>query len=147
MNIVPPSNFKSSISTDQDQKTTSNAIKTLPDTFRQQEGAAVPMTTQLNDRHPLESRLQNWEETQRNRQLEQYRQIFGIAEPMKRVMELEIVNRTDFNPLNHSSLHADILLNKDSSIDWEDVYPSSGLQTGNVLNDDVHTQIERKAGI
>lgn len=147
MNIAPPSSFKSSISTDQDHNSTSNAIKTLPDTFRQQEGGAVPMSTQLNDRHPLESRIQNWEETQRNRQLEQYRQIFGIAEPMKRVMELEIVNRTDFNPLNHSSLHNDILLNKDSSIDWEDVYPSSGLQSGNVLNDDVHAQIERKAGI
>lgn len=147
MNVVPTPDYKSSVSTDQKQETTSNALPTLPDTLRQQEGGAVPISSQLNDRHPLQSRLQNWEETQRNRQLEQYRQIFGIAEPMKRVMELEIVDRTDFNPLNQSSLHRDILLNKEASIDWEDVYPGSGLQSGNVLSDDVHAQIERQVRI
>ncbi|QLG74958.1 hypothetical protein HG535_0H02850 [Zygotorulaspora mrakii] len=149
MNIVPPSNHKSTVSTAQDPFAASNAVKALPDTFRQQEGGAVPISTQLNDRHPLESRILNWESTERKRQLEQYRQIFGIAEPMRRVMELEMVDRTDFNPLNTSSLHHDILLNKDCSIDWEDIYPSNGLDThsGNLLGDTVHSHIERSAGI
>lgn len=149
MNIVPPSSHKSTVSTAQDPSASSNAVSALPDTFRQQQGGAVPLSTQLNDRHPLESRLQNWEQTERKRQLEQYRQIFGVAEPMKRVMELEIVDRTDFNPLNHSSLHHDILLNKDCTIGWEDVYPGTGLdsQSGNVLGDSVHSHIERRAGI
>lgn len=147
MNIVPRSDYRTSVSTADDKQTASNALKALPDTFRKQDGGAVPLSSQLNDRHPLEARLQHWEATQRDRQLEQYRQIFGIAEPMKRVMELEIVDRTDFNPLNQSALHRDILLNKDASIDWEDVYPGSGLRSGNVLGDDVHASIERRTGI
>lgn len=147
MNVVPPTDYKTSVSTADSKQSSSHALEALPDTFRQQEGGAIPLSSQLNDRHPLESRLQNWEQTQRSRQLEQYRQIFGIAEPMKRVMELEIVDRTDFNPLNQSSLHRDILLNKDASIDWEDVYPGTGLQSGNVLGDDVHATIERRTGI
>lgn len=147
MNVVPESNFKSTVSTDQASESVSNVLRTLPDTLRQQEGGAVPISSQLNDRHPLEARLQNWDKTQRNRQLEQYRQLFGVAEPMKRVMELEIVERTDFNPLNQSSLHRDILMNKDASIDWEDVYPGQALQSGLNVGDDVHTRIERQVGI
>lgn len=151
MNIIPKSDFKSKVSTDQDKYHTSNAVPSLPDTLRQQNGGTVSMASQLNDRHPLESRLKNWNETQHNRNLEQYRQIFGIAEPMKRVMELNIVESTDFKPLNvngHSSIHNDILMNRDSSIDWEDIYPGTGLQiSGNMVGDDIHTQIERKVGI
>lgn len=147
MNIAPSSSYKTSISTADRKETSSNALAALPDTFRRQEGGAVPLSSQLSDRHPLEARLQNWEQTQRNRQLEQYRQIFGVAEPMKRVMELEIVERTDFNPLNQTSLHRDILLNKEASIDWEDVYPGTGPRSGHVLGDDVHASIERCTGI
>ncbi|QLL30870.1 hypothetical protein HG536_0A06850 [Torulaspora globosa] len=147
MNIAPSSNYKSSVSTADHQETSSNALSALPDTFRRQEGGAVPLSSQLSDRHPLETRVQNWEQTQRSRQLEQYRQIFGIAEPMKRVMQLEIVDRTDFNPLNQTALHRDILLNKEASVDWEDVYPGTGLRSGNVLGDDVHASIERSTGI
>lgn len=57
--------------------------------------------------------------------LEQYRRIFGAAEPIKRTMELKIVEQTDFMPNalgNASNVHRDILLNKDTSIDWEDIY-------------------------
>ncbi|QLQ81525.1 hypothetical protein HG537_0F02860 [Torulaspora globosa] len=147
MNIVPSNSYKNSISTVDGKETSSNALRALPDTFRSQEGGAVPLSSQLSDRHPLETRLVDWKQTQRNRQLEQYRQIFGIAEPMKRVMELEIVERTDFNPLNQTSLHRDILLNKETSIDWEDVYPDTLPLRGNVLGDPVHATIERSTGI
>lgn len=146
MNIVPDNTFKSSISTDKAGEHKSNAVQSLPDVFREQVGAR-PMNTQLNDRHPLESRISNWEETQHKRQLEQYRQIFGIAEPMKRVMELKLVENTDFNPLNHSELHRDILMNKETSIDWEDVYPAADFPSGMMVGDDLHTKIERKMGI
>lgn len=146
MKVVPPSDFKSQVSTG--EGLTSNAVKSLPDTFRQQNGGAVPLSSQLSDRHPLESRLKNWEETEQARKLDQYRQIFGIAEPMKRVMDLKIVEQTDFNPLNQSNLHRDILLNKDCGIEWEDVYGDSGLtSSGNLLGDDVHAKIESRMGI
>ena len=153
MNIVPPSNFKSNISTADEGTIISNAVPSLPDTFRQQQGGSVPLNTQLNDRHPLENRVKNWEETQQKRQLEQYRQLFGVAEPMKRVMELKIVEQTDFNPLSNitssatSSLHRDILLNKDCSVDWEDIFQGTGLQSGNMVGEDVHTRIEKQLGI
>ncbi|EDO18606.1 hypothetical protein Kpol_1048p37 [Vanderwaltozyma polyspora DSM 70294] len=148
MNIVPSDNFKSSVSTVSESKIVSNAVPSLPDTLRQQEGGAVPLSTQLNDRHPLENRVQNWEETQRKRQLEQYRQIFGIAEPVKREMELKIVENTDFNPLsnNASSIHRDILLNKECDVDWEDVYTST-TDSNSMLTSNVHSKIESTLGI
>ncbi|CDO95188.1 unnamed protein product [Kluyveromyces dobzhanskii CBS 2104] len=146
MNIVPNQNFKSTVATDKSSDHQSNAVASLPDVFRDQVGAR-PLNTQLNDRHPLEARVRNWDETQRKRQLEQYRQIFGIAEPMKRVMELKLVESSDFNPLNQSNLHRDILMNKEASIDWEDVYPNSDFTSGMMVADDIHTKIEKRMGI
>lgn len=145
MNIVPQDNYRSSISTQQ-SKINSNAIPSLPDTFRNQL-AARPLNTQLNDRHPLEGRITNWEETQYKRQLEQYRQIFGVAEPIKRVMELKIVEQSDFNPLNSTNIHRDILLNKDASIDWEDIYREPIFTSATDVGDNIHAKIERKIGI
>ncbi|CAH00142.1 Ump1p [Kluyveromyces lactis] len=146
MNIVPSPDFKSAVATDKGCEHQSNAVASLPDVFREQVGAR-PLNTQLNDRHPLESRVRNWDETQHKRQLEQYRQIFGVAEPMKRVMELKLVQNTDFNPLNQSNLHKDVLMNKEASIDWEDVYPTSDFASGMMVADDVHTKIEKRMGI
>lgn len=148
MNIVPPSGFASNVSTTKEAPFTANAAPSLPDKFRMQHGA-LPLNSQLNGKHPLESRLQSWEETQQKRQLEQYRQIFGVAEPMKRMMELKIVEQTDFNPLSdyNTSIHRDILTNKDSTVDWEDVYPGTGLSSGMMVGDDIHTKIEKKLGI
>lgn len=57
--------------------------------------------------------------------MEQYRRVFGSAEPIKREMDLQIVQSTDFVPSvlgGSSNVHRDILLNKDASVDWEDVY-------------------------
>ncbi|CCD24237.1 Ump1p NDAI_0C05780 [Naumovozyma dairenensis CBS 421] len=148
MNVAPKSDFKSTISTADGKKITSNATHgALPDTLRLQEGGAVPISSELNDRHPLESRLKNWDVNEHERALEQYRQIFGIAEPLRREMELSIVEKTDFNPLNSNSMHRDILLNKDTSVDWEDVYPGGRMASGMMIGNDIHNQIERKTGI
>lgn len=92
--------------------------------MRSDEGP-LNISSKINNRHPLESRIQNWETTQHELKLEQYRRIFGAAEPIKRTMELKIVEQTDFMPNalgNASNVHRDILLNKDTSIDWEDIY-------------------------
>ncbi|CCC68274.1 hypothetical protein NCAS_0B01900 [Naumovozyma castellii] len=153
MNVVPPSNFQSTVATDKNTEVTSIATHgALPDTLRQQQGGAVPLASQLNDRHPLQNRVTNWDQNEHKRQLEQYRQIFGIAAPMKREMELQIVDKTDFNPLSQgataSSIHHDILLNKDASIDWEDIYPETALnQSTMMVGMDVHSKIEKQLGI
>lgn len=63
-------------------------------------------------------------------------------------MELKIIEETDFKPQvlgGSSDIHKDILLNKDTSIDWEDVY-TGGLESGNNVKD-FHTDLEHKMGI
>ncbi|SCU91980.1 LAMI_0E08196g1_1 [Lachancea mirantina] len=146
MNVVPSSNFRSSVASNQIKGATSNAAPTLPDNLRLQKGA-LPLSSELSGQHPLENRVNNWDATQRRRQLEQYRQVFGIAEPIKREMELQIVEHSNFNPLDTTgqrSMHADILLNRDASVDWEDVYPSADATGAVDLGHNVHGQIEQQ---
>lgn len=80
--------------------------------------------------------------------MESYRRIFGAGEPIKRTMELKIIDDLEFRPSimgASSDLHKDILLNKDASVDWEDVYKHD-------INDgynakDFHSEMEKKMGI
>lgn len=104
------------------------------------------MASQINNRHPLEARVANWEETQWETKMESYRRIFGSGVPIQRTMELELVGATDFKPLvlgGPDSMHQDILLNKDTSIDWEDIY-KGGLENGSL---DFHTEMEKRMGL
>ncbi|CAK7895040.1 proteasome maturation factor Ump1p [[Candida] anglica] len=120
----------------------------LPDVLRSGEGPSN-LASKINNRHPLEARIQNWEETQLETKFESYRRIFGAGEPIKRTMELELVEATDFKPQvlgGSDSLHRDILLNKDTSIEWEDVY-KGGLEGGNSNVQDFHSDMERKMNI
>ncbi|ODQ61818.1 hypothetical protein WICANDRAFT_76008 [Wickerhamomyces anomalus NRRL Y-366-8] len=117
----------------------------IQDILRSDEGP-LNISSKINNRHPLESRIQNWETTQHELKLEQYRRIFGAAEPIKRTMELKIVEQTDFMPNalgNASNVHRDILLNKDTSIDWEDIYTGQN----SFQQRDFHSDLERKMGI
>lgn len=85
----------------------------------------MSIASQVNGRHPLEQRVQNWEQQQQALKMEQYRRLFGQAEPIRREMDLQIVSSTDFVPQvlgGSSNVHRDILLNKDASVDWEDIY-------------------------
>lgn len=106
------------------------------------------MASKINNRHPLEARINNWEQTQRETQLETYRRVFGAGDPIKRTMELNIVEATDFKPQvlgGSSNMHRDVLLNKDASVDWDDVY-KGGFEDGNNVKD-FHTEMERKMNI
>lgn len=118
----------------------------LQDILRTGEGP-LSIASKVNGRHPLEARLANWDETQKQLKMEQYRRLFGAAEPIKREMELKIVESTDFVPSalgGSSNLHRDILLNKDTSVDWDDIYTGFE-QHGSSM--DMHTEMERKVGI
>lgn len=44
----------------------------------------------LSARHPLEHRLKGWSEQQERVKMEGLRRVFGIAEPVRRGMELKI---------------------------------------------------------
>ncbi|KAK6455293.1 proteasome maturation factor UMP1 [Scheffersomyces xylosifermentans] len=146
LRIVPENNKTSSVNTTTFGQAAEHAPG-LQDILRTQEGP-LNMASKLNNRHPLEARIANWEQTQHDTRLETYRRVFGAGEPIKRTMELEIVDATDFKPSvlgGPDSMHRDILMNKDTTVDWEDVY-KGGFESG-INVKDFHTEMERKVGI
>ncbi|KAK9235365.1 hypothetical protein V1525DRAFT_348485 [Lipomyces kononenkoae] len=114
------------------------------------------MADELNKstEHPLESRLQNWEQAQFELKMESLRRLFGTHEPVKRVMELEAVNasmpfypevlrRADIAgrngaPGSRTDPAREILLGRDGIVDWEDIY--GGIDEAPL---DFHTDLER----
>ncbi|CAH2353482.1 proteasome maturation factor Ump1p [[Candida] railenensis] len=119
----------------------------LQDVLRNQEGP-LNLSSKINNRHPLEARVANWEQTQHDAKMESYRRIFGSGVPIQRAMELQIVESTDFKPQilgGSDSMHRDILLNKDASLDWEDVY-KGGLESGSNVKD-FHSDMEKRMNI
>ncbi|GMM35123.1 Ump1 protein [Saccharomycopsis crataegensis] len=144
MRLIPKSDFQSEVNATKFE--TSAVHVDLPDTLRAGKGP-LSIASQVNGHHPLEQRLANWEETQHSRKLEQYKRMFGAAEPIRRVMELQIVEKTDFKPAvltdGSRSLHQDVLLGKEMSVDWEDVYTNIDEENPR----DFHTDLERKVGI
>ncbi|KAG2731541.1 hypothetical protein G9P44_005128 [Scheffersomyces stipitis] len=146
LRIVPENNKASSISSTAYGETAEHAPG-LQDILRTQEGP-LNLASKLNNRHPLEGRIANWEQTQQDTRLETYRRVFGAGEPIKRTMELELVEASDFKPSvlgGSDSLHRDVLLNKDASVDWEDVY-KGGFESGNNVKD-FHSEMEKKMGL
>ena len=144
LRIIPANSQLRSINNQQDGES-SYSVSGLSDMFKN--GGPVSLSSKINDKHPLEARVRNWEQTQQDLKMEQYKRLFGIGEPLKRTMELEIVKNTDFKPEilgGSSNLHRDILLNKDSSVEWEDVYPGG---IDNEFSSNFHAEMERKMGI
>lgn len=127
----------------------------LYDTLRNGVGA-VPLTTTTQDsdpvtsRHPLEARLKAWEATQESVRMASLRKTFGVAEPIRRGMELKTVRDGEWRPLalggaGGKSVHEDILRGRESHIDWEDVYTGEEQTAGGVIG--IHDEMERKLKI
>jgi proteasome maturation protein len=122
LRIIPQNTQPSEVSSNKYGPSAPSA-PALQDTLRTNEGP-LSIQSKINNRHPLEARLANWEQTQHDLKMETYRRVFGAAEPIRRTMELKIVEN-DFVPTvvgGQSNIHRDILLGKDTSIDWEDIY-------------------------
>lgn len=114
-----------------------------PDPFASAKDSAEPASA-----HPLESRLKRWESTQENMRMEVLRKTYGVAEPIRRGMELKITQQGEWRPMalgggSSASVHEDILRGRDASISWEDVY-TGGEQRSSV---GVHEEMERKLKI
>lgn len=97
--------------------------------------------------HPLEARLKNWEATQDALRMESLRRTFGIAEPVRRGMELKIVRGGEWRPMalggaagGLPSVHEDILRGREDTITWEDVF--TGDETRPVAG--FHDEMEKK---
>lgn len=126
----------------------------LRDTLRN--NGPTSMSAALNSKHPLEARLEKWEETQFNMKMENYRRTLGAAEPIRRGMELEIVKSIDSLVPREilglgTSAHHDILMNKENNVTWEEIYPDFGANgTANglgLLKTDVHAEMSKRMGV
>ncbi|PHH88256.1 hypothetical protein CDD83_7772 [Cordyceps sp. RAO-2017] len=96
--------------------------------------------------HPLEARLRNWEATRDALRMQSLRRTFGLAEPVRRGMELKMVRDGEWRPLalgsaaGLPSVHEDILRGTDDSLTWEDVF--TGDDTRGLVS--FHDEMERK---
>ncbi|KAA8631712.1 hypothetical protein SMACR_07173 [Sordaria macrospora] len=103
--------------------------------------------------HPLESRLKQWEATREALRMETLRRTFGMAEPIRRQMELKIVRDGEWKPLalggsqgvmgGMGNVHEEILMGRDGDITWEDVYSGEDSR----VEVSVQEEMERKLRI
>ena len=97
--------------------------------------------------HPLESRLKNWEATQDALRMNTLRRTYGMAEPIRRGMELKIVREGEWRPMalgsGLPSVHEEILRGREDTITWDDVF--TGAETRNIPG--VHDEMEKKLKI
>ncbi|CAJ2512167.1 Uu.00g051820.m01.CDS01 [Anthostomella pinea] len=133
----------------------------LHDTLRHGVGPSLSTSYALStatadtpaSRHPLEARLKAWEATQENVRMESLRKTFGMAEPIRRGMELKITREGAWRPMalggqgvggaHGSSVHEDVLRGREAFVDWDDVFTGEE-QRGAV---GVHEEMERKLKI
>lgn len=77
--------------------------------------------------------------------MESLRRTFGVAEPVRRGMELKITRDGEWRPMAlgggaRANVHEDILQGRDASIEWEDVF--TGEEQRAAVG--VHEEMERK---
>ncbi|KAI8959233.1 proteasome maturation factor UMP1 [Daldinia sp. FL1419] len=150
--VIPPSNHSSTF------KATNTSAPSAPgvhDTLRYGVGPSPLPSTSSSEppapvsRHPLEARLKAWESTQEALRMESLRRTFGMAEPIRRGMELKITRDGEWRPLALSggasarSVHEDILRGREATLDWEDVFTGEEQQSSVT----VHEEMERKLKI
>ncbi|EIN13460.1 proteasome maturation factor UMP1 [Punctularia strigosozonata HHB-11173 SS5] len=89
----------------------------------------------------LQSRLQNWEETQDNLKLTLQRNLNGLHAPMRLLMERKIVGFSPHMPaMPRSNIHLDILMGRDEELDTSDFM--GGVESGPPM--DIHGEMEKK---
>ncbi|KAG5981314.1 hypothetical protein E4U54_006661, partial [Claviceps lovelessii] len=147
---IVPANTNPNTFTHTSHSSSAPSAPGIHDTLRHGIGPS-PYDAQANQpssAHPLEARLKNWEATQEAVRMESLRRTFGIAEPIRRGMELKIVRDGEWRPMVLGggalpSVHEDILRGREDMITWEDVF--TGEETRGVVG--VHAEMEKKLKI
>ncbi|MCJ1225024.1 hypothetical protein MMC12_001671 [Toensbergia leucococca] len=91
--------------------------------------------------HPLEARLARWQATQDDLKMTGLRRTFGIAEPVRRGMELRIAREGEWRPAvlgASAGISGDVLAGRDAEVAWEDVFKGDETREGV----DFHTEME-----
>jgi proteasome maturation protein len=150
LRIVPESNAPNTYS-HVSQSTSAPSAPGLYDVLRNGIGPAAASasngTTPIDSTHPLEVRLKNWDETQRALRQQMLRRNLGKAEPIRRDLELKTVRDGEWRPVAlygaQPSVHEDILMGKDDTITWEDVF------TGDDMRQipGIHDEMEKRLGV
>ncbi|KAK3687219.1 proteasome maturation factor UMP1 [Podospora appendiculata] len=153
LRIVPADTHTSSFShIDASHNTSAPSAPGLHDTLRAGVGPNPHNnSTTPASAHPLEARLKAWEATREALRMETLKRAYGMAEPIRRGMELKITRDGEWRPMalggsggnGMPSVHEDILAGRDDTIDWEDVY--SGEEGRAAVS--VHEEMERKLKI
>jgi proteasome maturation protein len=146
MRIAPAANYSTSHSHLAAQTLGAPSAPGVYDTLRA--GVGPTQSSTLNSlpdsAHPLEARLKKWEETQDALKMEGLRRTFGMAEPIRRGMELKITREGEWRPLvlggGGRGVHEDILMGRESSIEWEDVFTGGEMR----MIPGFHEEVERK---
>ncbi|KZF23247.1 proteasome maturation factor UMP1 [Xylona heveae TC161] len=122
----------------------------LPDRLRASATPAAqtndngPAQQPLSSSHPLEARLANWQATQESIKMEGLRRTFGIAEPIRRGMELRMARQGEWRPAalggNTKGVHTELLEGRESDITWEDVFVGGEFGEGV----DFHSEMEAR---
>ncbi|CEJ84798.1 Putative Proteasome maturation factor [[Torrubiella] hemipterigena] len=149
MRIIPEANTSSSFSHNAEQTTSAPSAPGVHDTLRHGLGQ-TPLEAKSSkpvSAHPLEARLKNWEATQEAVRMETLRRTFGMAEPIRRGMELKMVRDSEWRPLalgnGLPSVHEEILRGREDIITWEDIY--TGDDTKPIAG--FHDEMEKKLKI
>ncbi|KAF2145582.1 uncharacterized protein K452DRAFT_283934 [Aplosporella prunicola CBS 121167] len=97
----------------------------------------------LQSAHPLEARLARWRATQDALKMEGLRRAYGVAEPVRRGMELRDAARGEWRPKalgGSAGVHGDVLAGRDAEVAWEDVFKGDELRE----QPDFHTEMEAR---
>ncbi|KAL4792993.1 proteasome maturation factor UMP1-domain-containing protein [Aspergillus venezuelensis] len=126
----------------------------LPDTLRDNitiqapRGAPSTQPTGAVSTHPLEARLLAWRQTQDAMKMEALRRTYGIAEPVRRGMELKIVRDGTFRPAvlggsKGGNVHEDILVlgGRDTEVGWEDVFQGDEFREPPTFHDEMEKRL------
>lgn len=149
MRIAPAAGHSSSYTHLQAKSLGAPSAPGIHDTLRAGVGPSLTQTASASSAlpdsaHPLEARLKKWEETQDQLKMEGLRRTFGISEPIRRGMELKIAREGEWKPVvlggSRRGVHEDILMGKDTTIEWEDVF--MGEETRTLPS--FHEEVERK---
>ncbi|CAD6592150.1 MAG: hypothetical protein ASARMPRED_006052 [Alectoria sarmentosa] len=154
LRIAPPSNHATSTNNTSSATGGAPSAPGIHDTLRSSltptpaPSASSTNTSQSHptvSTHPLESRLAAWQSTQDSLKMNMLRRNFGIAEPVRRGMEMKICREGEWRPVclgGSAGVGGDVLAGRDAELSWEDVYKGDETREGADFHSEMEAQLK-----